>query len=69
MIDDHVTQRADRVVEMPAVLDAEALGHRDLDRRDVIAVPYGLEHRVREPQVEDLLQRHLAEEVVDPVEL
>ena len=60
---------ADRVVEVAAVLDPEALGHRDLHRRDVVAVPDRLEHRVREPQVEDLDQAHLPEEVVDPVEL
>ena len=69
VVDDHVAQRADGVVEVAAVLDAEALGHRDLDRRDVVAVPDRLEHRVREPQVEDLGQPHLAQEVVDPVEL
>ena len=54
VVDDHVAQRPDRVVEVTAVLDAEALGHRDLDRRDVVAVPDRLEHRVREPQIEDL---------------
>ena len=36
-------------------LDAEALGHRDLDALDVVAVPDRLEQRVREAQVEDLL--------------
>ena len=69
VVDDHVAQRADRVVEVAAVLDPEALGHRDLHGRDVVAVPDRLEHRVREPQVEDLDEAHLPEEVVDPVEL
>ena len=69
MVDDDVAQGADRVVEVAAVLDAEALGHRDLDGVDVVAVPDRLEHRVREPEVEDLLEAHLPEEVVDPVEL
>ena len=55
VVDDDVAQRADRVVEVAAVLDAEALGHRDLHRRDVVAVPHRLEHRVGEAQVEDLL--------------
>ena len=32
VVDDHVLQRADRVVEVAPVLDAEALGHRDLRR-------------------------------------
>jgi hypothetical protein len=62
-------ERADRVVEVAAVLDAEALGHRDLDALEVVAVPERLEHRVREPEVEQLLEPHLPEEVVDPVEL
>ena len=69
VVDDDVAQRADRVVEVSAVLDAEALGHRDLHGLDVVAVPDRLEHRVGEPEVEQLLQAHLAEEVVDAVKL
>ena len=69
MVDDDVAQRADRVVEVAAILDAEVLGHRDLDAREEVAAPDRLEHRVREPQVEDLLEAHLPEVVVDPVEL
>ena len=69
MVDDDVAQRADRVVEVAAVLDAEVLRHRDLDGLEVVPVPDRLEHRVREPQVEDLLEAHLPEVVVDPVEL
>src|SRR5438067_9592502 len=34
-----------------------------------MAVPERLEHRVREPQIEDLTQPHLPQEVVDPVKL
>ena len=69
MVDDDVAQRADRVVEVAAILDAEVLGHRDLDRPDVVPVPDRLEHRVREPEVEDLLEAHLPEVVVDAQEL
>ncbi len=69
MGDDHVAKGADRVVDPAAILDPEALGQSDLHGRDVVAVPDRFEHRVREPQVEDLDQAHLAEEVVDPVEL
>ena len=69
VVDDHVPQRSHGIVEMPAVLDSEVLRHRDLHARDRVAVPDRLEHRVREPQVEDLREAHLAEEVVDPVEL
>ena len=69
VVDDDVAQRADRVVEVAAVVDAEVLGHRDLHARDVVAVPDRLEDRVGEAQIEDLGEAHLAEEVVDPVEL
>ena len=63
-----VAQRPDRVVEMAAVLDPEGLRHRDLHGCDVTAVPDRLQHRVGEAQVEELLEAHLAEEVVDPVQ-
>ncbi len=69
VVDDDVAQRADRIVEVPAILDPEVLGHRDLDALDVVPVPDRLEHRVGEPEIEDLLEAHLPEEVVDPVEL
>ena len=69
VVDDDVAQSADRVVEVAAILNAEALGHRDLDALDVVAVPERLQHRVREAEVEDLLEAHLPEVVVDPVEL
>ena len=62
-------QCADPIVEVASIFHAEALGHRDLDAGDVLAVPYRLEHRVREPQVQNLLQAHLSQVVVDPVEL
>ena len=69
VVDHDVPQRADRVVEVAAVVDAEVLRHRDLDGLDEVAVPDRLEHGVAEPQVEDLLDAHLAEVVVDAVEL
>ena len=69
VVDDDVAQRADRVVEVAAILDAEVLGHRDLHALEVVPAPERLEHRVREAQVEDLLEPHLPEVVVDPVEL
>ena len=37
-----IADGADLVVELPAPLDAERLGHRDLDALDVVAVPDGL---------------------------
>ena len=69
VVDHDVAQRADRVVEVAAVVDAEALGHRDLDRGQVLATPDRLERRVREAQVEDLRRPHLPEEVVDAIQL
>ena len=66
---DDVAQRSDRVVEAPAVGDAEVLGHRDHHVRDVGAVPDRFQQRVREAQVGDVHHRLLAEEVVDPVDL
>ena len=58
------------IVEVPAVLDAEVLGHRDLRRTgQEVAAPDRLEHRVREPQLQDLVEAHLPEVVVDAVEL
>ena len=69
MVHDHVAQRPDRVVEVSAGLYAERLGHGDLDGLDVRPVPQRLEDRVREPQIEDLLDPHLAEVVVDPTQL
>ena len=69
MVDDDISQRADGVVEMPSVLNAEALGQGDLDACDVVAVPGRLDHHVREAQVQDLVETHLPEEMIDPVKL
>ena len=69
MVDDDVAQRTDRIVEVAAVFDTEVLRHRDLHALHEVAVPDRLEHRVREAQEQDLLEPHLPEVVVDPVEL
>ena len=65
----HVAQRAGGVVEAAAVADPELLLDRDLHVIDVIAVPDRLEHAVREPQHQDVLDRFLPEIVVDPIDL
>ena len=65
----HIAERADRIVEVAAVLDAEVLRHRDLHALDVVTVPHGLEHGVPEAEIEDLLESHLPEVVVDAQEL
>ena len=49
--------------------DPELLLDRDLHVIDMIAVPDRLEHAVREPQHQDVLDRFLPEIVVDPIDL
>ncbi len=65
MVLQHVTGRTGAVVEAGAGADAHVLGHRDLDRVDEVAVPHRLEQRVGEPQREQVLDRLLAQVVVD----
>ena len=52
-------------VKLAAPFHAEALGHRDLHVLDVVTVPDRLEERVRESEVEDVLNRFLPEIVID----
>src|SRR5690242_15109494 len=66
---DHVAQRADGIVEPAAALDAEVLGHRDLHGRDARALPQLGQRQVGEPQVFQLDDRLLAEEVIDAQDL
>ena len=65
MGDDHVAEGAGLLVEAGAARDGERLGDVDLDVVDVISVPDRLEEAVGEAQGEDVLDRLLAEEVVD----
>ena len=69
MVDDDISQRADRVVEVAAVLDTKAFGHGDLDTLHVVAVPDRFEDRIGEPEIDDLLEAHLSEVVIDPIQL
>ncbi len=64
-----VAQRARPVVVAGAGADADVLGARDLDVVDVVPVPDGLEHHVREPERHDVLDRLLAQVVVDAEDL
>src|SRR5690606_40607755 len=52
-------------LETPATLDAERLRHRQLYARDVPVVPDRLEEAVREAEVDQVLHRLLAEEMID----
>ena len=57
------------VVVAGAALQPQALGHRDLHVVDVLAVPDRLEDAVGEAEDQDVLDRLLAQVVVDAVDL
>ena len=69
MVRHHVAQRAGLLVELAAMLDADGLRHRDLDVVDLLSVPQRLEQAVGEAQRHNVLDRFLAEEMVDPIDL
>ena len=64
-----IAQCADLVVERAAVLDAEVLGHGDLDRLDILPPPQRLEPGVGEAHIFDVLDGLLAQVVVDAQDL
>src|SRR5262249_37584857 len=66
MVLDDVAGDAGLFEELAPPLDAEVLRHRDLYVLDEVAVQDRLEKRVREPEVENVLNRPLAEIVIDP---
>ena len=66
MVLDDVARGADAVVVAGAAADADVLGHGDLHVVDVVGVPDRLEHLVGEAQRQQVLDRLLAEVVVDP---
>ena len=69
MILHHVTQRP-RLVEIAcARADPLALGDRDLHVIDIVAVPDRLDERVGETEDQQVLDRLLAEVVIDAVDL
>ena len=61
----HVAGRAGLVVEAGPAADADVLGHGDLHRVDEVAVPHRLEQLVGEAQRQEVLDRLLAQVVVD----
>ena len=63
---DDVAGGADAVVVARAAADADVLGHGDLHVVDVVGVPDRLEHLVGEAQRQQVLDRLLAQVVVDP---
>ena len=66
---DHVAERPGLVVEAGAGPDPDVLGGGDLDVVDVVAVPERLEHAVGETERQQVLDRLLAQVVVDPEDL
>ena len=66
---DHVAKRPGLLVVGAAILDADRLGHRELDVVDITPVPDRLEDRVGEPEDQHVLDGFLPEVVVDPVDL
>ena len=69
MVLDEVAQRARALVVPGPAADPDVLGGGDLDAVDVVAVPHRLEQRVGEPQRHQVLDRLLAQVVVDPEHL
>ncbi len=65
----HVAQCARAVVVAAAPLDADGLGDRDLHVVDDVGVPQPLEDRVGETERQQVLDRLLAEVVVDAEDL
>ena len=69
MVLDHVAHGARLVVVGGPLLDPHGLGHGDLDVVDVRAVPDALEQGVGEAQGQQVLDRFLAEIMVDTIDL
>ena len=65
MVLQDVAGGAGLLVEAGATADADVLGHRDLHGVDVVTVPDRLEQRVGEAQRQQVLDRLLAQVVVD----
>ena len=64
-----VADGAGLLVERPAPLHAERLGHRDLHAMHVVTVPDRLQKRIRESKVDQVLHRLLAQEMIDAKDL
>ena len=68
MILHDVAERAGLFVEGAASLDAELLGHGDLDLTDAIAVPQRLEEGVAESEGQEVLDGLLAQVVIKAID-
>ena len=65
----HVAHGADAVVKSASSTDSFLFGHGDLDVIDEVTVPDGFPNGVRKAEVEEILNRFLAEVVVDTEEV
>lgn len=63
---DDVPDRPGLIVVAPAPLHPDRFGHGDLNVVDRVPVPDALEHGVGEPEDQDVLDRLLSQEVIDP---
>src|SRR5581483_1619166 len=61
----HIAQTAGGLVEGAAAVHTEVFGERDLDARDIQAIPDRFEKRVGESEIEDVDDRLSSEEVID----
>src|SRR5713226_10375095 len=66
---DHVAQRAGLFVESAAALHADRLSRRNLYLPDVAPIPDRLEHSVGEAERQYVLNRLLAQVVIDAVDV
>src|SRR6185369_13765321 len=60
-----VPQGTSLVIKPTTILDAEILGHRDLDATDMVTIPQRFEHRVGKAGIDDVLYWLLTQVVVD----
>src|SRR5689334_8514405 len=65
MVLNDIPDGARLVIKGAAALNAEILRHGDLNTLDIVAVPERLEKRIGEPEVQDILNRTLAEVMID----
>ena len=68
MILEDIPNGTNFLVEAAAAAHAELFRHRDLHALDVLRVPDRFQKRVGEPEVEDVLHRLLAQEMIDAVD-
>ena len=66
MVLNYVAQAPRGLVECAPAVHAELLGKGDLDAGDVVTVPDGLQEGIGKAEVEDVHDRLLPQEMIDP---